>query len=111
MATPSPVCVLVAALDPAISFCFRETAGEGESIPDDTVGALAKLLGNIVSLVNAEFLVEHLEYAPVLDISHDGRVWSRFGLGECLGERRRAAASEIWSREGLNGREEKGFGR
>ena len=40
-------------------------------LPDDAVGALPKLLGDGIALVDDEVLVEDLEDLPALEIRHD----------------------------------------
>jgi hypothetical protein len=45
-----------------------------QCVPDNAIGALTKLLGDIVSLVNDKFLVEDLEHLAVLQVTH-GCVW------------------------------------
>jgi hypothetical protein len=42
------------------------------AIPDNTIGALAQLLGDSVSLVDDKVLVEHLEHLSALEVGHDG---------------------------------------
>ena len=39
-------------------------------LPDYAIGSLAKLLGNIVTFINNEILVEDLEDLAALEISH-----------------------------------------
>lgn len=45
-------------------------------VPDDTIGTLAKLLRDSISLVNNKILVEDLEDLAPLKIGHAGRVGS-----------------------------------
>lgn len=64
IATPSWVCVFVAALrepyqpGPISQHCW--------SIPYDAIGTLSQFLGHRISLVNNEVLVEDLEDLPAL---------------------------------------------
>lgn len=62
MATPSPVWLLVAALRARYQCRVPSAPSRGSSrvLPDDAVGTLSQLLGNIVSLVDDELLVEDL---------------------------------------------------
>ena len=39
-------------------------------IPDDSIGSLAKLLGDIVPLIDNELLIEHLEHFAALEVRH-----------------------------------------
>ena len=43
---------------------------EDNCLPDYAVGSLAKLLGNIVTFINDEILVENLKDLAALEISH-----------------------------------------
>lgn len=48
--------------------------------PDDAVGALSKLLGDGVALIDDKVLVEDLEDLPSLEVGHGERVCAgRFG--------------------------------
>jgi hypothetical protein len=86
MATPSLVWLLTAALlRVGCQLIARSRRGAvfgeknrcgiylhlGADIPDDAVGALAKLLGNRVALVDDEVLVKDLEDLAALEICHD----------------------------------------
>lgn len=65
MATPSPVCTLVAALR-TISTCVSSVSSSVhvcclEYLPHDAVGSLTKFLRHIVLLAHDKVLVENLE--------------------------------------------------
>ena len=65
MATPSPVCVLVAELetkDLSANILRKQVGGqETRHLPNDTVCALSQLLGHVVSLIHNKILIEDLE--------------------------------------------------
>ncbi len=54
---------------------FAGLQGGSDNSPDDAVGSLAQFLGDRVSLVDDEVLVEDLENLSSLQVGHGGRGW------------------------------------
>jgi hypothetical protein len=97
IATPSCVCVFVAALRGRGDCQHRKQISSGKggfkasqpvNIPDNSIGTLSKLLSDNVSLIDNKVLVEDLEGLSLLEVHHG-----------CEGDERERESNEREQRE------------
>ena len=91
-------------------YATAAAGGEGGrrcDVPDDPVGTLAQLLGDVVALINDEILVKDLEDLPTLQIGHCDRGEPRT-IDERLEEKKETRRKEVEESEVEREREREG---